>query len=189
MSQRGLQIESVAAWPFFVWRLVSPSAWTPAFRYGSVEVDSPLASVAVIVTTIAGLAVLACFVGARIAGRLETVPGGDVVLASVLAFVVFNKVNSPQFGVWIVGMAAAALVSRRSRMLPAAALAVLAVTVTDRVISNGVGGHGALIEGDAILIVAQGIRVLLLVLAAAYAAFVVLSGPHFYPSAVDPSDD
>lgn len=186
VTGRGLQIEAAAAWPFLAWRLlVDPGAWSPTARYGSVEVVSPLASTTVIVATVAGALALVALLAARLVGRLEEVPGPDVILAAVLAFLVFNKVNSPQFGVWLVAMSAAALASRRSRMMPSVVAVVLAVAVTDRVISDGVGGHGALIAGDAILVMAQGLRILLLLFAAGYALFVVLRRSHSYAPDTD----
>jgi hypothetical protein len=116
----------------------------------------------------------------RIRGRLEVVPGADVVLTAVLVFITFNKVNSPQFGVWLVGMAAVAMADRRSRMLPVVILIGLDVALTDRVISDGAGGLGALMLFDTEVILAQGLRILLLVAACAWALWLVLVRPANY---------
>jgi hypothetical protein len=177
---RGLQIEAVAAWPFFAWHVLRPESWQLAYEYGGVDVGSAVAPTVATLSVLAGGALLVALVISRIRGRLEVVPGADVVLTAVLVFITFNKVNSPQFGVWLVGMAAVAMADRRSRMLPVVILIGLDVALTDRVISDGAGGLGALMLFDTEVILAQGLRILLLVAACAWALWLVLVRPANY---------
>jgi hypothetical protein len=122
---RGLQTESVAALPFVWARLFG--AWVPpAFRYGSSEVNTPLAdqiAPVLLPITAVGLVVL---IVARALGRLDHVPVADIAFVTILWLMVTSRVLSPQYNVWLVGMAALVWAAGSRRMQ----LATLPVVVT-----------------------------------------------------------
>ena len=122
---RGLQTESVAALPF-VWARALGAAVPPAFRYGSSEVNTPLADEIapwLLPLTAIGLLVL---IAARALGRLDHVPVADIAFVTILWLMVTSRVLSPQYNVWLVGMAALVWAAGSRRMQ----LATLPVAVT-----------------------------------------------------------
>jgi hypothetical protein len=104
---RGLQTESVAALPFVWARLFVGDEGIPeAFRYGSSEVDHPLADAIapwLLPLTAVGLLLL---IAARALGRLDRAPVADVAFVAILWLMVTSRVLSPQYNVWAVGLAA-----------------------------------------------------------------------------------
>ena len=126
---RGLQTESVAALPF-VWArfLVGETGVPEAFRYGSSEVGLPLADAIapwLLPLTAVGLLVL---VLARATGRLDHAPVADIAFVVVLWLMVTSRVLSPQYNVWLIGMAALVWAAGSVRMRRATvAVAVSAV--------------------------------------------------------------
>ncbi len=124
---RGLQTESVAALPF-VWARMAggPDAVPEAFRYGSSEVDAPLADAIapwLIPLTALGLALL---IAVRALGRLDHAPVADIAFVAILWLTVTSRVLSPQFNVWLVGMAALVWAAGSQRMR----LATIPVAIT-----------------------------------------------------------
>ncbi len=126
---RGLQTESVVALPFVWARVFVGAEGVPeAFRYGSSEVGVPLAdSIAPWLIPIAGLGLL-LLVLARALGRLDHAPVADIAFAAILWLTVTSRVLSPQFNVWLVGMAALVWAAGSPRMrtatIPVAVTAV-----------------------------------------------------------------
>lgn len=128
---RGLQTESVAALPFVWARLFVGKEGVPeAFRYGSSEVGVPLADAVapwLIPLTALGLIVL---VGARAFGRLDESPVADIAFVAILWLTITSRVLSPQYNVWLVGMAALVWAAGSPRMrtatIPVAITAVAA---------------------------------------------------------------
>lgn len=126
---RGLQTESVAALPF-VWARMAGLDIPEAFRYGSSEVGVPLADAVapwLVPLTAVGLLLL---IGARLAGFLDHAPVADIAFVAITWLMVTSRVLSPQYNVWLVGMAAIvwAAGSRRMRVatIPVAVTAVAA---------------------------------------------------------------
>jgi hypothetical protein len=158
---RGLQVESVGALPYIV-----GSLWDHGIRfglqYGSVQVlTSGTEAVGALVTAI-GLAVFAVIAWWRLAGRLESVPPGDVALTVMLVSVATSRVYSPQFNVWLIGLASVALVSRATR-LDVVALLLIAVCVMTQVVYPWSATE--LVHGDLRGIGAQAVRILCLLAA------------------------
>jgi len=126
-SDRGLQIESIAATPLMVARAVRPDVWQVELsQYNAYEVVNgpgiaPLLT-ASSVTTAAGLLLIVALVGVllvqlRRAGVTATHADahdrrdvswriGLLVMAIVLVMIVTNKTFSPQYVVWLGGPAA-----------------------------------------------------------------------------------
>jgi hypothetical protein len=128
---RGLQTESVAALPFVWARLFVGGDGVPeAFRYGSSEVGVPLAdAIAPWLIPLTGIGLLVLIL-ARALGRLDHAPVADIAFVAILWLTVTSRVLSPQYNVWLVGMAALvwAAGSRRMRTatIPVAVTAVAA---------------------------------------------------------------
>ena len=114
---RGLQTESVAALPFVWGRLLVGDQGIPeAFRYGSSEVGVPLAdAIAPWLIPITGLGLL-LLVLARALGRLDHAPVADIAFVTILWLTVTSRVLSPQYNVWLVGMAALVWAAGSPRM-------------------------------------------------------------------------
>ncbi len=161
---RGLQVESVGALPYVVY-----SWWqgNVAFglEYGSIQVLMSGTEAVGAAATAIGLAVLAVIAWWRLSGRLEKVPAGDVALAVMLVSVSSSRVYSPQFNVWLIGLASVAVVSRATRM-GVVALLLIAVSVTTQVVypwsatelvTGELRGVGAQVVRIACLLAATGI--------------------------------
>ncbi len=116
-SERGLQIESVAASPFlFLRSFTSLRLWPSGMsEFNSIELTGPGTGLAVMLTKVffAATVVLAVTLAVRLS-RFTTAPA-DVppaamqlaLLSIVLAIIVANKTLSPQYIVWLAGPAAA----------------------------------------------------------------------------------
>lgn len=125
-SGRGLQMESVAALPWYVRDLVTGEAVPQMVRYGSYEIPSAAADTVADLLKFASLLALAAAAAwwwgrdrAIRAGRSDlanAATGYDFVFAIVLVLVVVSRVLSPQFMIWLLGLAAFVLCSRDSRL-------------------------------------------------------------------------
>jgi hypothetical protein len=128
---RGLQTESVAALPFVWARLFVGEEGVPeAFRYGSSEVGLPLAdAIAPWLIPITGIGLLLLIL-ARALGRLDHAPVADIAFVAILWLMVTSRVLSPQYNVWLIGMAALVWAAGSPRMrtatIPVAITAVAA---------------------------------------------------------------
>ncbi len=127
---RGTEIESLGA---LVFHLARQSGWEGRveLRYGSMEFVGPLVE---LVSTLAlGLAVLALgwLLLWRLRARSFTVrTPAEAAFTAVLLFTVTSRVISPQYVVWLVGLAAVCLVFRGTAMALPAVLVLVAAGVT-----------------------------------------------------------
>ncbi len=126
---RGLQTESVAALPFVWGRILLGDEIPEAFRYGSSEVGVGLAdSVAPWLVPLSLIGILGLIV-ARFTGRLDHAPIVDIAMVAILWLTVTSRVLSPQYNVWLIGMAALVWASGSRRMqIATIPLAVTAIT-------------------------------------------------------------
>ena len=109
-SARGLQMESVAAWPFMVANALGADV-DLVFRYGAIEVVGPLAdgvAKALIPISITAVGVIAAWSWRT---RPEAVPSAIAPRALVLVCVLLttSRVLSPQFNIWLLGLVALAM--------------------------------------------------------------------------------
>ncbi len=164
-SERGLQIESVAGIPFVIANALGAEI-DVVFRYGSMELDVAGAGAAGTAATIVGLGLLGWLALLRVRGRLEEVPGPDVAFAAVLVSVMASRVFSPQYSIWLVGVAAVCLATPGTRMRGPAALVCAAAVVTQAIYPPL---YTELINGDDLASALQVIRIALVVAATALA--------------------
>lgn len=127
---RGLEVESLGA---LVFHLARQSGWEGGveLRYGSLEFTGP--HVGLVSTLALGLSVLAFgwLLVWRLRARTFAVhTPADAAFTAVLLFTTTSRVISPQYMVWLVGLAAVCLVFRGSRMAPPACLVLVATGVT-----------------------------------------------------------
>lgn len=162
---RGLQVESTGALPYLVYSLFGGQVET-GLTYGSIQVLMNGAELVGTAITIVGLALLALIAWWRLRGRIDTVPPGDVALTVMLVSVVTSRVYSPQFNTWLVGVAAAAMLCTTTRLRGVAGL-VIAVSIVTQIVYPWSATQ--LVTGGASGILAQAVRITLLVVATALA--------------------
>lgn len=106
-GRRGLQVESVAAWPFMLARALGAPVRLVS-RNGSMEVAGPLAdTIAILLLPVAAGAIGAFLVWSW--RRLKPADAHSVAahsLVVVLLFLTTSRVLSPQFIVWAIGICA-----------------------------------------------------------------------------------
>lgn len=172
-GERGLQIESVGALPF----VVAGALGLPqqvVLRYGAFEIVMPGSTTIGLVIAALGIGLIGVIALERLRGKLEAVAPGDVALALVLVSIATSRVNSPQYSVWIVAVAAAASVDKRSRLRPVTILLVLMSALTAALFP---WLYGSLIETTWYAAVVQAARIGLL-LTCTIAAVAVVLAPH-----------
>ncbi len=167
---RGLQIESLAAWPFLVARMAGAPVEV-VYQYGAHEIEaSAVDSVArgVVVLTLILLGVVAV---QRLRGVLDGVSGADVALATVLFTVATSRVFSGQYFIWLLALAAVTLGDPASRMRRTTALLIAAGLATQLVYP---WLYSALLDGNPVAVAVQTVRVGLTLAATACALGVIL---------------
>ncbi|WP_030756639.1 glycosyltransferase family 87 protein [Streptomyces griseus] len=129
-SERGTEIESLGAMVFHVARHFGWEG-TARMNYGSMEFIGPYVSWvstgALVLTVLAFGWLLLWRFRAR---RFTSSTTADAAFVAVLLFTVTSRVISPQYMVWLVGMAAVCLAYRSSRMRRPAHLVLWATAVT-----------------------------------------------------------
>ncbi|MBJ3807412.1 DUF2029 domain-containing protein [Streptomyces flavofungini] len=127
---RGTEVESLGALVFHVARHFG---WSGAVRlnYGSVEFLGPYVPLVSGVAQALSVAALGWLVLWRVRARVwSAATPADAAFAAVLLFTTTSRVISPQYLVWLVGVAAVCLSSRGSRMVRPAVLVLTAAFVT-----------------------------------------------------------
>lgn len=166
---RGLQVESVGALPFMVWNVVADVP--TEFRFGAMEVDVPITIPLGLAITLAGFAVLAILGVLRLLGRLESSAPADVALVALLVSIVTSRVLSPQYDVWIVGVAAVTLLDPASRLRTVVWLLVPTLIVTQVVYPFA---YGSFLNGDWWAVLLQVVRIAFLLAATGVGLWVIL---------------
>ncbi|RFU85333.1 DUF2029 domain-containing protein [Streptomyces triticagri] len=132
-SGRGVQIESLGGTALTLARLAGGPG-EMRYRYGAVEFVGPyvpLVATGCLVLTVLALAAL---VGWRIRaaryGQWTTATAYDAALCAVLLFTVTSRVISPQYLIWLLGLAAVCLTSRATSQRRVAVLVAAAAAVS-----------------------------------------------------------
>jgi hypothetical protein len=170
---RGLQVESVGALPYALWSLLGGEV-SFQYQFGSIQVDMAGAEAVGLAISAIGLLVLGGLLLARLVGRLESAPPGDVALVVMLVSVATSRVYSPQFNVWLVGLAAVALLDPRSRLRTVAAL-VVAVSILTQVVYPWSATQ--LVTADTVTVLVQALRITGLLAATALGLAAILRSP------------
>ena len=167
---RGLQIESLAAWPFLVARLAGAPVEV-VYRYGAHEIDA--AGVDAVARGVVALTLILLGVVAvqRLRGVLDDVSGADVALATVLFTVATSRVFSGQYFIWLLALAAVTLGDPASRMRRTTAL-LIAAGVATQIVYPWL--YSALLDGNPVAVAVQTVRVGLTAAATGFALSVLL---------------
>ncbi|MFF8376856.1 glycosyltransferase 87 family protein [Streptomyces sp. NPDC015661] len=162
-GSRGIQIESLGGTALAVARATGVWPGRVEFRYGAFEYVGPYVStlghLALMLTVIAFGWLLLWRLTAH---RWTPATPLDAAFAAVLLFTVTSRVISPQYMIWLLGLAAACLTSRHTVMrpvalllLPAAALSSLAYPVLyDEVVAGTPTGVAVMVLRNALLLAA-----------------------------------
>ncbi|ALO08782.1 hypothetical protein AQF52_3188 [Streptomyces venezuelae] len=130
-GNRGIQVESLGGTALALAEAAGIWPGRVEFRYGSFEYVGPYASslghLALLLTVIALGWLLLWRVRAR---RWTPATPLDAAFAAVLLFTVTSRVISPQYMIWLLGLAAVCLTSRRTVMRPAALLLLPAAALS-----------------------------------------------------------
>lgn len=140
---RGLQVESVASLPWHLRQVVTGEAPNAMLRFGAWEIASgPADFTASMLKWLSLAALLAMAVGwlgrsrAIAAGRQDLTDAAvsrDFVFVAVLLLVVTSRVLSPQFMIWLLGLAAVVLAAEKTNLARPAWVVVGAVVLTTAV--------------------------------------------------------
>ncbi|WP_329119955.1 glycosyltransferase family 87 protein [Streptomyces sp. NBC_01353] len=162
-GNRGVQIESLGGTALALGRATGVWPGTVQYRYGAFEYVGPYVSsvgrFALLLTVLAFVWLVLWRLCAR--GWTEATPL-DAALAAVLLFTVTSRVISPQYMIWLLGLSAVCLTSRRTVMrpvalllLPAAALSSLAYPVLyEDVLAGSWPGVAVLVVRNGLLLAA-----------------------------------
>ena len=158
-QNRGLQVESVAGSIFVFLKLFGLSVDYP-FRYGSLEVDAVFAdelAMFLYITTLIMFIIIFVF---NYQNRLNHLNLFDKALVIVLISITLSRVFSPQFWVWVGGLAALALISRETKLKKVITLLVFSVLLTQLLYP---GLYVPLLNGEVFASIVQILRVVLFV--------------------------
>jgi len=166
---REVEIESVAATPFLIWR---HAGWHGAvvYRYGAMQLSGEDVTIALdasrlcLVLIAAAVAVWSLWVG-RDRGRWRPEFAADAPLAVTLLVLVASPVLSVQYVLWVIGLAAACLAARGTTQRPVALVLLAVAGLTVAVYPAGwyplIRGSGAitglLVARNALLVVAAAV--------------------------------
>ncbi|MFF8604321.1 glycosyltransferase 87 family protein [Streptomyces sp. NPDC015346] len=162
-GSRGIQIESLGGTALALARAAGIWPGTVQYRYGAFEYVGPYVSsigrLALLLTVLACVWLLMWRIRAR--AWTEATPA-DAALVAVLLLTVTSRVISPQYMIWLLGLAAVCLTSRRTVMrpvavllLPAAALSSLAYPILyEDVLAGTLPGLGVMAVRNALLLAA-----------------------------------
>lgn len=106
---RGLEVEAIAATPWYVWELISGEPFATVARNGSIEIDQPTADFVARLLFGAmaalGLSLAVWWVYARDSFR-QPAASIDAVFTATLLYICFSEVLSLQYFIWLIGIAA-----------------------------------------------------------------------------------
>lgn len=127
---RGVQIESIGGTAL---ALATHAGWrgTVRYQYGALEFTGPhVTAVARLALALSALAFALLLLWRVRARRRTPATPYDAALSAVLLFTVTSRVISPQYMVWLLGLAAVCLTSRQTVQRPVAALIAAASLVS-----------------------------------------------------------
>jgi len=114
-TSRGLQVESIAATPFVLAKLFGANVEYP-FRYGSLEVQAAFATEIGFLLNLFTLIVFMILFILNYRNKLNNLNLFDKSLVIVMISIALSRVFSPQFWVWLGGLAALALINKETKL-------------------------------------------------------------------------
>jgi hypothetical protein len=114
-TSRGLQVESIAATPFVLAKLFGANVEYP-FRYGSLEVQAAFATEIGFLLNLFTLIVFISLFVMNYQNKLNYLNLFDKALVIVMISIALSRVFSPQFWVWLGGLAALALINKETKL-------------------------------------------------------------------------
>lgn len=133
-GDRGVQVESVGGSALMLAMRTKVWPGKIAFQYGAFEYVGPyvpvIARASLALTVVSFLLLLLWRVKAR---RWTTATPLDAALCAVMVFTVTSRVISPQYMIWLLGLAAVCLTSRHTTQRPVAWLLAAAAVLTSLV--------------------------------------------------------
>ena len=114
-TSRGLQVESIAATPFVLAKLFGANVEYP-FRYGSVEVQGLFADEIGLLLNLFTLIVFMVLFIWNYQNKLNYLNLFDKALVIVMISIALSRVFSPQFWVWVGGLASLALINKETKL-------------------------------------------------------------------------
>ncbi|MFI8963676.1 glycosyltransferase 87 family protein [Streptomyces sp. NPDC053493] len=130
-GSRGVQIESLGGTALALAKALGGWPGTVRFRYGAFEYVGPYVStIGHLSLLLTALAFIWLLLWRLRAGRWTEATPLDAAFAAVLLFTVTSRVISPQYLIWLLGLAAVCLTSRRTVMRPAALLILPAAALS-----------------------------------------------------------
>ncbi|GGP68428.1 glycosyltransferase family 87 protein [Streptomyces melanogenes] len=160
-GNRGVQIESLGGTALQLAHLFAHWPGRVVYRYGAMEFTGPyVSSVARLALALTAAAFCWLLLWRVRACRWTAATPADAALCAVLLFTVTSRVISPQYLVWLLGLAAVCLTSRQTSQrpvalltLPAAALSALAFpTLYDQVMAGTAVGTSLMVLRNALLL-------------------------------------
>ena len=114
-TSRGLQVESIAATPFVLAKLFGANVEYP-FRYGSVEAEALFADEIGLLLNLFTLIVFMVLFIWNYQNKLNYLNLFDKALVIVMISIALSRVFSPQFWVWVGGLASLALINKQTKL-------------------------------------------------------------------------
>ena len=114
-TSRGLQVESIAATPFVLAKLFGANVEYP-FRFGSVEVQALFADEIGLLLNLFTLIVFIFMFIWNYQNKLNYLNLFDKALVIVMISIALSRVFSPQFWVWVGGLASLALINNETKL-------------------------------------------------------------------------
>ena len=158
-TSRGLQVESIAATPFVLAKLFGANVEYP-FRYGSLEVQAIYANQIGFLLNLFTLIVFMILFILNYQNKLNYLNLFDKALVIVMISIALSRVFSPQFWVWIGGLAALALINKETKLKKVIVLLSISAFVTQLIYP---GQYVQLLSGDLFATLLQLMRVSLFV--------------------------
>ena len=158
-SSRGLQVESIAASPFVLAKFLGKNVEYP-FQYGSLEVNAQFASQIAVMLNLLTIIVFAVILVLNYQNRLNYLDLVDKSLVIVMISISLSRVFSPQFWVWIGGLAALALINKETKLKKVIILLTISAFLTQLIYP---GQYIQLLSGDFFATLLQLTRVTLFV--------------------------
>jgi hypothetical protein len=184
-NARGVEIESVAATPFMIWR---PAGWhlTAVYRFGAWQLSGWHVALAQDASRLGLVLAAGAALGWQLliaSGRASWRPefAADAPLAATLLFLVVSPVLSPQYLLWVTGLAAACLATGRTTQRPVALAVLAAAGLTQLIFPTG---WHSLLHGSDWVTGVLAARNMLLIVAATLSCWRIISATS--PSHEDP---